>query len=614
MPLVDPLAATTAAKSVRDAPALTLKGLLDSDHDVARIILAAIPLMDRVRLWLLFPGTFRDPVGASFAEQKVVDEETYGCGDRQLNGDALLWLLPKCPKLETLNTGRWVLKGEASVDGVLTTAAACCGSLRRVVTCNHATDQGVVALAQGCKGLRQLGLSGCSGVTDASLMAVAHGCPLLEWLEVDGCYLVTDAGIEAIAEHCTQLSHLDAFTGCDVGDRGILAVANFSRGLKFLDVHECMRVGDDEVLAIAHGCPLLETFVFSGQATDVGVNAVLRHCLHLTSLVISTSDYTDAAFRDLGDGCRELTVLEVFRANHGPDNDGRRDDDDAVPRRITDRGIISLARHCRDLTTIEISDPRVGTNACISALAASSPHLTSLNLKGLDVTDAGISSLPQHCPTLAQLALRGCPEITDEGLSRILVRLTKLEGLDLLGTCLGNKTLLALGGNCPRLVEMIGLGSDDDDVDDQGVAALLRGCPRLRALSMRGCSKVTGGAFAMPGVAPRELRKLDVTKCTSFTSLGFVAMAAKCPELISLNACSCPGLTDNAIEEVVRGCGKLKHIGMVNCTSVTADGLAFVLTTAKVMRDIDTDHQVVDDVKRAYEDCGFKKKDMGWYR
>lgn len=72
------------------------------------------------------------------------------------------------------------------------------------------------------KTLRELRLSDCPAITDASLIAVSAVCPLLRALEVDRVEKITDEGVTAVAEGCKELSTFAArrCTGLEVRRRG----------------------------------------------------------------------------------------------------------------------------------------------------------------------------------------------------------------------------------------------------------------------------------------------------------------------------------------------------------------------------------------------------------
>ena len=55
-------------------------------------------------------------------------------------------------------------------------------------------DHAVSKLAEKCKNLRYICLSGCIEISDTVLMALADYCLNLNTLEVAGCVLLTDSG------------------------------------------------------------------------------------------------------------------------------------------------------------------------------------------------------------------------------------------------------------------------------------------------------------------------------------------------------------------------------------------------------------------------------------
>lgn len=66
-------------------------------------------------------------------------------------------------------------------------------------------DKAVISLAENCKNLQYLCLSGCNRLTDASLIILAQQCHQLSTLEVAGCSQFTDAGFQALSRVCSKL-------------------------------------------------------------------------------------------------------------------------------------------------------------------------------------------------------------------------------------------------------------------------------------------------------------------------------------------------------------------------------------------------------------------------
>eukprot|EP00899_Mesostigma_viride_P019415 jgi/Mesvir1/27475/Mv07250-RA.1 len=657
----DPVATTAPTPATHQ---LTLEDVMGM-QDVSASIMACLPLIDRARVWLLFPK-WRAAIEASLSAQKVLNDATFGCDkDQRMRLRALQRLLPGCPRLDTLDMSNLeTLEGAA--DAALKVASACCCGLQKVSANAAVSDAGVVALARACKGLRELRLSGCVRVTDTSLMIMARACPQLELLEVADCPQVSDTGIEAIAAgcillghldlkgtkagdagmlaiatncphlhqlnvkdtsvgdagmqaiatnctqlthiylkgtnvgdagmqaaaaYCTQLSHVN-LKGTSIGDASMVAIGMHLKNLSYLSVQGCARVSSAGVMSVAHGCRLLTTFLLPNQVTDEGLQAVLRSCVRLTSLVLDDFACSDAAFEDLGDGCKELTRLEV---NWQPSNV------------FTERVLLALAGSCHKLTDVTIRNRTVGTDAGVMAILDSSPGLEKLELRDLTVKDVVLDRLSQQCPLVTQLCVMICFNITDRGLARAVARLTKLEVLAGWAS-IGNRTLFVLGEHCPNLAHLViesmpNRRRSPCDINDEGVAAVLRGCPRLCWLKLCECAGVNGDAF--DGVGPLSLKALVLLHGNNFTTNGLVAMALSCPKLTSFTAYGCHHVTNDVARAFALCCDTLESVAIEGC-SVTGACVLDIISSAQMLVKIETDCRVSKDDSEKIKLQGFK--------
>ncbi|XP_043717448.1 F-box protein At5g51370-like [Telopea speciosissima] len=164
----------------------------------------------------------------------------------------------------------------ASIDGGLRVIAQGCPNLRKLVL-NAATESGLSSVAEECPTLQELelhrctdvllrGISACknlqilkligtvdgfysSVVSDIGLTFLANGCKRLVKLELSGCEGSYD-GIKAIGQCCHMLEEL---TLCDHRmDGGWMAALSFCGNLKTLKLQSCKRIdltpGPDEHL------------------------------------------------------------------------------------------------------------------------------------------------------------------------------------------------------------------------------------------------------------------------------------------------------------------------------------------------------------------------------
>lgn len=103
-----------------------------------------------------------------------------------------------------------------------------CPSLCR---CTGIGDDGLAALAYGCKKIRKLNLCYCTRISDQGMKYVSC-LPELKDLELRGLTQVTSLGIVAIAFGCKNLTELDLKRCSAVDDLGFLGLARYAINLR----------------------------------------------------------------------------------------------------------------------------------------------------------------------------------------------------------------------------------------------------------------------------------------------------------------------------------------------------------------------------------------------
>jgi hypothetical protein len=112
------------------------------------------------------------------------------------------------------------------------------------------TDNGVMALALGCKGIASTNPSDCS-VTGTELVVLAQNCKGITDITLTGCD-VTDVGIVALAVNCKDI--ITIYLSSQVSDTGVVVFAQNCKAITFIDLYQCGRVRDIGVMALAVGC------------------------------------------------------------------------------------------------------------------------------------------------------------------------------------------------------------------------------------------------------------------------------------------------------------------------------------------------------------------------
>lgn len=96
--------------------------------------------------------------------------------------------------------------------------------------CKGVGDEGLAALAMGCKKLKKLNLSYCIQITDKGMWCVGYLKELSE-LDMRDLSKVTSAGFSYFASGCMKLAELDMKNCDNITDSGFLALSCHSKNL-----------------------------------------------------------------------------------------------------------------------------------------------------------------------------------------------------------------------------------------------------------------------------------------------------------------------------------------------------------------------------------------------
>ena len=144
------------------------------------------------------------------------------------------------------------------------------------------------------------------------------------------------------------------------------------------------------------------------------------------------------------------------------------------------------------------------------------------------------------CPLLASVVLSSCFSITD-------------------------RTLHFLAARCPQLftveIELL----DEDCCTDNGVAALIRGCPKLHPDNIislcdgQECEIKGDLTLAAIGETRPDIKTLSISYAPLITGFGIDALVDGCKQIEVLSLCSCPSLLDVDYAQIVLGLPSLAY-------------------------------------------------------
>ncbi|KAJ8336702.1 hypothetical protein SKAU_G00379220 [Synaphobranchus kaupii] len=260
-------------------------------------------------------------------------------------------------------------------------------------------------------------------------------------------------------------------------------------------------------------------------------------------------------------------------------------------RRLTDRGLHTVAQCCPELRRLEVAGCYNVSNMAVFEVVSRCPNLEHLDVSGCSkvtcislTRDVSLKLLPVHGQQISirYLDMTDCFALEDEGLHTIAAHCTQLTHLYL--------------RRCIRLT-------------DEGLRYLVIYCPSVRELSVSDCRFVSD--FGLREIAKLEgrLRYLSVAHCGRITDTrGLEHLAKNCPKLKSLDIGKCPLVSDAGLELLALNCFNLKRLSLKSCESITGRGLQVVAANCFDLQllnvqDCDVPQEALRFVKRHCKRC-----------
>lgn len=228
-----------------------------------------------------------------------------------------------------------------------------------------------------------------------------------------------------------------------------------------------------------------------------------------------------------------------------------------------------ISKHCNRVQSVNFFRCSGITKPMITQLCKRCPNLQSLDISNTRATDKTLMGLAQNCPTLVNLSVRACEDITDEAVITLARSCHSLASLDLNSSC--NKVtdigVSAIAENCP-LMTSLDL-SDCRNVSNIAVIALALNCKSLNTLKLSGCKNITDAAVITLAQNCPLLSVLHFRHCRELTDATLMVLSQNCPKLSSLDLSSCDRITDAGVVAVVKKCPCLTTLDLSYCREIT---------------------------------------------
>ncbi|XP_051975884.1 uncharacterized protein LOC127638406 isoform X3 [Xyrauchen texanus] len=315
--------------------------------------------------------------------------------------------------------------------------------------CKELTDYAMEVLCTHQNALKMLDLSACTELSSRTVLAVATKLKELNSLSLSqDCKIMNKGLAELMALPCLStldLSECLHVSGADLV-KGLSAPQPRAQ-LKILSLRNCTYIGDSVIYSLTQllGSNLRELDLTSCIClTDLSVHAIATY---LPGLVVLRLGW-----------CKEISDWGLLGMVEPTKHCEPRDKEEK-PQLVTDKDLGAFTEQAgasllaiRDLQKLDLSACSKLTDTSITQVLRF-PELRHLSLSMLpEISDESLVSVAYHCRSLTSLALSHCPQISDQGMVRALPLLHRLQHL-YLACCnaITNETLSIIALHCDRL-------------------------------------------------------------------------------------------------------------------------------------------------------------------
>ena len=335
-------------------------------------------------------------------------------------------------------------------------------------------------------------------------------------INLEACTKLCDGALELMWIHTKSLTSLN-LSGCLLlTDACLLTLAwsGAGAGLRGLQLHGLEHITDVSVMRLAEAAPNLESIGLDGceEVSSRSLQALAQCCPQLQSVKLS--------------GCVAM--------------------DDA--------GVVALAAGCTRLARLDLTKiPQVSDESVMALGSARLPEFAWISLSHCDqISDAGIATLAQGCPTLRSLGVVACIELRSPSLMQLAAHCRGLTHLN--------------------LSWIVGF-------TDQGIEVLAKGCSALLALHIAHCTDVSSHTRSTLSDCAASLGDTLTCRCLfsfvfQLSDASLSSLATYCRDLEVLDVSHLHLVTDVGVQHVAAGLKRLRRFVCESCYRVNASSLA----------------------------------------
>ena len=173
-------------------------------------------------------------------------------------------------------------------------------SLRELYLSKDLTNENTIevlrAVAIHCRLVETVDICARTDGIVEQLVALVSSNRRLTWLSLRQSTALTDAALIELARHCSRLTFFQMQHSPLVTDAGFLAFTMNIPNIVVIHLWDCPQLSNASVLALSEHCCQLECFTLQHchQLTEAGLVPLVQSCRHLSTLLISRTNMSEA--------------------------------------------------------------------------------------------------------------------------------------------------------------------------------------------------------------------------------------------------------------------------------------------------------------------------------
>ena len=410
-------------------------------------------------------------------------------------------------------------------------------------------------------------------ITPNSSHSLSKDVPWLNMkkLMINGNSQIDNSVLQLIPQYCRALTELQV-AGSKIQDTTIFDLFENCKDLIRLNLSGCPLVTDS---AFVHSCAPIQLkeidLIKINQITDASIISIAKRAnVNLRSIKFSSKKITAKSLYSLAEFCRNLEEIEILHAG---------------PHSLSQDSIQFLFNSCKFISKLTIkysSEMHSSTflqpfsNNCESLPA----DLLFKNVRYLDLTrclsvnDSFLYSITTSFPSLSELNLSYCEEITDNGICQLIKHSKNTLKSINLSNCkkLTDNSIIPLAQQCSEL-EFISL-SNNSEISNKSLFYLSK-LSKLQSLDISSCDKLNeDGLIHLQSC--NKLKELVMDEC-KISDDCFSRIIKNMKDLQLLKIPFCSDIGDHSMEIAMNTCPNLKVLDISYCNSISVEVIQALL-------------------------------------